>query len=267
MTYASENDDVAAITEGRADYSQWLPMRMGAWEMQLPVERDDDEYPVDLWYVTTVRANCIPEDLKLMIDGFKGSKYTLWVNGKEVTETPVRSYLDAEIKTVPMVPYFKMGENTVAVKLTVTRKSDGMVDLLKFIGTFAVEVIDGFDTIVPMVEQLPLGDWVGMKLPYYSGTGWYATTVTLDAAQLQRKLMLKADIGRDVLIVKVNGETVRTCLWKPYEADLTPYLHEGENKIELGVVNTLMNLLESTRNPSGLFGAEIIPLDRYELNV
>ena len=267
ITYASENDDVAAITEGRADYSQWLPMRMGAWEMQLPVERDDDEYPVDLWYVTTVRANYIPEDLKLMIDGFKGSKYTLYVNGKEVTETPVRSYLDAEIKTVPMVPYFKLGENTVAVKLTVTRKSDGMVDLLKVIGTFAVEVIDGHDTIVPMVQTMTLGDWVEKKLPYYSGTGFYTTTVTLTPEQLERKLMLKADIGKDVLLVKVNGKLIKTCLWKPYEADLTPYVHEGENEITLGVVNTLMNLLESTRNPSGLFKAEIVPMDRYELTI
>jgi len=32
-------------------------------------------------------------------------------------------------------------------------------------------------------------------------------------------------------------------------------------------VNTLMNLLESTRNPSGLFKAEIVPMDRYELTV
>lgn len=265
MTYASDSDDVAAITEGRADYSNWLPMRMGAWEMQLPMERDDDEYPVDLWYVTTVRANYIPEDLKLMIDGFKGSKYTLYINGREVTETPVRSYLDAEIKTVPMVPYFKLGDNTVAVKLTVTRKSDGMVDLLKVIGTFAVEVIDGVETIVPLKPTIGLGDWVKKDLPYYSGTGYYTTTVKLTPEHLKRKLMLKADIGKDVLLVKVNGQLIKTCLWKPYEADLTPYVHEGENEITLGVVNTLMNLLESTRNPSGLFSAEIVPLDRYEL--
>ena len=74
-------------------------------------------------------------------------------------------------------------------------------------------------------------------------------------------------IGKDVLLMKVNGQLVKTCLWKPYEADLTPYVHEGENEITLGVVNTLMNLLESTRNPSGLFKAEIVPMDRYELTI
>ena len=74
---------------------------------------------------------------------------------------------------------------------------------------------------------------------------------------------MKAEIGRDVLTVAVNGTPVKTCLWRPYEADLTPYLQVGENEITLGVVNTLMNLLESTHNPSGLFAAEIVPFDRY----
>ena len=265
MKYVEPGDDVAAITSGKADMSRWLDMRMGAWEMQLPMERDEEEYPVDLWYVTKVEAACVPEDLKLMIDGFKGSAYTLYVNGKEVTEPPMRSYLDAEIKTVPMTGYFVTGTNTVAVKLTVTKKSDGMVDLLKIIGTFAVEVRDGKDCIVPMVKTVEAGDWVEKKLPYYSGTGYYTARVTLDAEQCRRKLMLKADVGKDVLLIWVNGKIVKTCLWKPYEADISEYVHEGENEITLGVVNTLMNLLESTRNPSGLFHGEIVPFDRYEL--
>lgn len=267
MTYASEQDDITVITTGKADMSSWLDMRMGAWEMQLPMERDDETYPVDLWYVTKVEAACVPDDLKLMIDGFKGSAYSLYVNGREVTETPVRSYLDAQIKTVPMTPYFHEGTNVIAVKLTVTRKSDGMVDLLKIIGSFAVDVIDGVETIVPMITALEPGNWVEKKLPYYSGTGYYTAKVNLDAAQLQRKLMLKADVGKDVLVIKVNGQDVKTCLWKPYAADISAYVHEGENEIILGVVNTLMNLLESTRNPSGLFRAEIVPYDRYELHL
>ncbi len=265
MTYATEHDDVAAITNGTADMSGWLDMRMGAWEMQLPVERENETYPVTLWYVTKIRAAFVPDDLKLMIDGFKGQCYTLYVNGREVTETPERSYLDAEIRTVPMQPYFTVGENTVAVKLTVTKKSDGMTDLLKIIGSFSVEERDGIETIVAPKTEIGLGDWNDFGYPYYSGTGLYTAKIAVTAEMLRQKLLLKADIGRDVLTVAVNGEPVKTCLWRPYEADLTPYLHEGENEITLGVVNTLMNLLESTHNPSGLFRAEIVPFDRYSV--
>ncbi len=263
MTYATESDDVMRIASGKADMRGWFDMRMGAWEMQLPVERENETYPVTLWYVTKIRAAFVPDDLKLMIDGFKGQCYTLYVNGREVTETPERSYLDAEIRTVPMQPYFTVGENTVAVKLTVTKKSDGMTDLLKIIGSFSVEERDGIETIVAPKTEIGLGDWNDFGYPYYSGTGLYTAKIAVTAEMLRQKLLLKADIGRDVLTVAVNGEPVKTCLWRPYEADLTPYLHEGENDITLGVVNTLMNLLESTHNPSGLFGAEIVPFDRY----
>lgn len=263
VAYAKDGDDVEAIASGRADMTGWLDMRMGAWEMQLPIERDDETYPIALWYVTKIRAAFVPDDLLLMIDGFKGSAYTLYVNGREVTETPARSYLDAEIKTVPMKNYFRAGDNTVAVRLVVTKKSDGMTDLLKIIGSFAVETRDGVETIVPAPDTLPLGDWNKLGYPYYSGTGFYTATLTVSEALLQKKLLLKAEIGRDVLLVFVNGKPVKTCLWRPYEADLTPYLHAGENEITLGVVNTLMNLLESTHNPSGLFAASVVPFDRY----
>lgn len=265
MKYVEEGDDETAITQGRADYENWLDMRMGAWEMQLPVERDEEAYPVDLWYVTSVEADFVPEDLKLMIDGFKGAGYVLYVNGRQVTETPERSYLDAEILTVPMKHYFTPGTNWITVKLTVTGKSDGMIDLLKLIGSFGVEQREGTEVISAMPAVMEAGDWTDKKLPYYSGTGFYTCRVNLTREQTRRRLMLKAKIGRDVLVIRVNGQEVKTCLWNPYTADISAYVKPGENEITLGVVNTLMNLLESTRNPSGLFEAEILPYDRYEM--
>lgn len=265
MKYAEAGDDIGAITEGKADYSTWLDMKMGAWEMQLPVERDEDTYPVDLWYVTQVEAEVIPEDLKLMIDGFKGSSYTLYVNGREVTETPERSYLDAEILTVPMTGYFVPGTNWITVKLTVTKKSDGMTDLLKIIGTFGVEEKGGREVICPAPTAMEPGDWTRKSLPYYSGTGFYTCKISLTEEQVSKHLELQAKVGKDVLLVRVNGKPVKTCLWNPYVADISGYVHPGENEITLGVVNTLMNLLESTRNPSGLFEAGIVPYDRYRI--
>lgn len=219
---------------------------------------------MDLWYVTSVEADFVPEDLKLMIDGFKGAGYVLYVNGRQVTETPERSYLDAEILTVPMKHYFTPGTNWITVKLTVTGKSDGMIDLLKLIGSFGVEQRRNGSHICH-ARRYGSGRLTDKKLPYYSGTGFYTCRVNLTREQTRRRLMLKAKIGRDVLVIRVNGQEVKTCLWNPYTADISAYVKPGENEITLGVVNTLMNLLESTRNPSGLFEAEILPYDRYEM--
>lgn len=263
MKYVSEEDDAEVISSGKKDMGEWLDMRMGAWEMQLPVERDEDVYPTDLWYVTQIKANYIPDDLQLMIDGFKGSKYVLYVNGQKVTEKPTRSYLDAEIGVVPMAKYFKKGINTIAVRLTVTKKSDGMTDILKIIGKFSVED----ETIVPKKEIIKMGDWGKQGYPYYSGTGTYTCHVNLSQEYLERQLILTAVIGKDVLEIEINGKPVKTCLWKPYRADITQYVHEGDNKIVMKVTNTLLNLLESSRTPSGLFEAQIIPFEVYKAQI
>lgn len=160
-----------------------------------------------------------------------------------------------------------MGVNTIAVRLTVTKKSDGMIDLLKIIGSFSVDKVDGVETIVPLVKTMELGDWVEKKMPYYSGTGFYTTKFHLSAEQLRKKLMLQCELGKDVLLIEVNGNPVKNCLWKPYTADISAFVREGENEIRLGVVNTLMNLLESSHTPSGLMDARIVPMDRYMLEV
>lgn len=253
----------------KEDYSfeGFYDFRMGAWEAQLPSERDEDTYPVRLWYVTRIKAEYVPADLRLMIDGFKGSDYKLFINGLAVTEEPVRSYLDAEIKEVPVSAYFKEGTNTIAVLLTVNKKSDGMVDLLKVIGTFTVFEKDGADTICAPVDTLSTGDFVPQGFPYYSGTMEYTREFELPAEYAGKRLVLKADPGRDVFEADVNGAKAGVCLWKPYEIDITDLVKPGKNTITVRVVNTLINILEGVKQASGIFDIELVPYDIFELNL
>ncbi|MEA5014511.1 MAG: glycosyl hydrolase [Candidatus Limiplasma sp.] len=245
---------------------EWLDFRMGAWEMQLPFERETQDYPVDLWFAASFEARYLPGDLKLMIDGFKGESHTLYVNGRQVTQTPERSYLDAEIRTVPLAPYARLGDNLLLLRITARGKMDGLLDPLKLIGTFAVGGEgEGDQFIAPPLEAIRMGDWVSQGFPYYAGTGIYRQAMVLPPEYTGKKLVLEAELGADVLEVSVNGKPVGTRLWRPYRVDVSDALEAGENLIEIRVINTLSNLLEATRIPSGLFSARIIPYDRYEV--
>ncbi len=246
---------------------EWLDFRMGAWEMQLPTERENPVYPVDLWFAATFSADYLPEDLLLMIDGFKGEAYTLYVNGMEVMDCPIRSYLDAEIKTVPLIPYAKLGSNILLLRIRANKKMDGLLDPLKLIGAFSVSGAEGAERIAPPVHEIRTGDIVSQGFPYYAGTAIYRQTIVLPEAFAGKKLLLEAEIGTDVLEAYVNSEKIATRLWRPYQVDVTAALMPGENLIELRVINTVANLLEAARIPSGLFGVRIVPFDRYELEV
>jgi hypothetical protein len=101
--------------------------------------------------------------------------------------------------------------------------------------------------------QRQLGSWTDVD-PKFSGTGVYTKTVDLDAADLEGRRM-RLDLGqvRDLAVVTVNGERLPTALWNPYVVDVTDALKEGQNMIEIRVINTLAN----ERNkilPSGLLG-------------
>ena len=116
------------------------------------------------------------------------------------------------------------------------------------------------------------GCYYAMRVPDYGQGDWEekrlrnrelpaVEAIGLDGTEIYLTLSRRADS------IRVNGQDAETRLWKPYAADLTALLHEGENTIELGVINTLMNLLESSHTPSGLFSAALVPYDRYEVEI
>ena len=78
------------------------------------------------------------------------------------------------------------------------------------------------------------------------------------------------DLGnvRDVAEVTVNGKHVATLLLRPYRADITDFVHPGENTLEIAVTNTLYNSMTlrnprafrpgPTENPSGLMSGGLM---------
>jgi hypothetical protein len=59
----------------------------------------------------------------------------------------------------------------------------------------------------------------------------------------------------DPFEVRVNGQSVGQCCWKPWRIDLTEALRPGINEVELIVANTLINRIEGRSQPSGLLAA------------
>ena len=95
-----------------------------------------------------------------------------------------------------------------------------------------------------------LDNWVNRVEPgikYYSGTAIYRKTFTLppaagNTASTDRILL---DLGevRDMATVRLNGRELGTLWLAPWEVDLTPALHPGENTLEVEVVNPWNNRL------------------------
>jgi hypothetical protein len=250
------------------DDRDWLDVTNGAWETQLLQERDQTIYPVTLWYRTSFMIDERPGAMRLLIDGFSGSEHTLYVNGCKVTNPGMRARLDAEMREINIHPLIRDGRNTVAVKLVVTRRTDGILDLLKIIGPFALRK-DGVEyRIGALPSKLRVGDWTTQGFPFYSGSVAYSAIVEIPDRYFDGRLLLTVDCGEDVLEVRVNGHPGKVLPWHPYRLDITKLLRPGSNTIELIVTNTLINILEAVQKPSGIVSPPtIIHQHRHTVSV
>ncbi len=238
-----------ASTEG------WLPMVPGAWSYQLPAG-PGLPYPIPVWYRATFNATYVPAQLQLIVDGFAGASWRVYVNGREVMAQGVRSSFDSQMRALEIGGLVRAGENVVAIRLVLTGPTDGLLDLLKLLGDFSLAERAGGDrSLASPRRTLRPAPWTEQGYPYFSGLGIYRRRFSLPPAFAGQRVFLEPSMRDDVVEVLVNGQSAGVRLWAPYAVEVTGLLRPGENVLELRVANTLVNLLEATARPSGLAGA------------
>lgn len=97
-----------------------------------------------------------------------------------------------------------------------------------------------------------LPDWSkneDLKVRYYSGRVTYTTTFESTALQVlsqQRASRIYLRLGRiaNLATVRLNGKECGLAWTAPYEVDITDALQEGENQLEITVVNTWANAIQ-----------------------
>lgn len=258
---------VGAADRGAADPGlddrAWLEVGMGAWEDLLPTERDPATYPATVWYRIHFAVAEVPAEASLLIDGVRGRNPAFFVNGEPMSGPVRTSRLDAEIGSLPLAG-LRRGDNVLALRIEATERASGLRDLVKIVGPFGVTA-EPERAIAAPPRRLPLGDWTGRRLPFFSGTGWFSRDVDVPGAFGGTVVVLRLSCGDDVAEIEVNGQSAAARLWPPYEADVTGLLMPGTNRVRIGITNTMENLLKGTAKPSGLFRASLVPHARYRL--
>jgi hypothetical protein len=107
-------------------------------------------------------------------------------------------------------------------------------------------------------------DWLDdPNLKTFSGRAVYVTHVSVSSADLKGAKRIILDLGelKDAAEVKVNGVQAAALVVHPFSADIRSLLHEGDNTIQVTVVNSLTNFVSTIQwpknspNPKGHFPA------------
>lgn len=89
-----------------------------------------------------------------------------------------------------------------------------------------------------------LTDWTthaDARIRYYSGTALYRGQLAVQRRNARERVCLRFSSLGAVARVVVNGREAGIVWCSPWEVDLTPFVHDGDNVLELYVANSLMN--------------------------
>ena len=167
--------------------------------------------------------------------------FTVKINGAAITPIPGRWWLDKSFGVYSIGNQVKKGVNSVELSIS-PMNIFAEIEPIYILGNFAVVPEPKGWSISAPVAGLGLGSWKEQKQPFYSWDVKYGKTYNL--TDLSGSYIVK--LGKwsgTVAEVYVNGTKVGIIGYDPYQLNITPYLKEGANNIEVSVIGSLKNLL------------------------
>ncbi len=214
-------------TEDALWWQPWVVIRKGLFK--------DSTGPLTLRYkFTSDVAN--PRSAFLVIEDL--NKGFLKVNGVPVPAKTGAWHWDRGFGKVDISRLVRKGGNVA--EFSVQYNILTQVEAAYVVGDFGVELAGPYEgKIVEETKRLEFGSWVRQTYPFYSGRMVYSTPFHV---RKKAKTWLRLNQPSGILFkVRVNGEEAGKILWQPYELELTPYLKDGENLLEIEVVSSLQN--------------------------
>ncbi|NLO33547.1 MAG: hypothetical protein GX117_09360, partial [Candidatus Hydrogenedentes bacterium] len=105
------------------------------------------------------------------------------------------------------------------------------------------------------------------EIKYFSGEAIYSTAFT--APEKGKAVILELGEVADIAVVRVNGQDLGTLWMHPYKLDISTVLQEGENLLEITVINPWRNRLVGDVTPgvksAGTFTSQQVVKESTEL--
>ncbi len=185
----------------------------------------------------SIEENTNVSDISVVVE--RPELYTVMVNGHTLVRKDNDWYLDKGTGVFPAGQYLREGENLIDIVAAPFSVRMELAPVF-LIGDFGV---------VParrgwkLTSEMPVvyGSWKNMGMPFYPGDVGYTRIINVREGTKARVVL--GDWKGTVARVDVNGTLAAILGWPPYQADITPYLKDGENRVTVTVTGSLKNLI------------------------
>jgi hypothetical protein len=217
-------------------------------------------------YRTKFSVSGKPGKVRLVLDdieqwipshvGFLGGIRSLeiFVNGQQAPALTQSEWQDSDYMWVDISPLLREGENSVEIDtISLLNPMHGLREPVYLVGEFTVK-----QGAISTPERKIKGLFTEQGYPHLAGLGRYRQLVTIPERFIGERLILDPGEVHGCMRVIVNGQTVATRIWPPYEVDITSAARGGNNEIIIEVAGTLGNLYSKEKKPFGLKGPAVI---------
>ena len=184
-------------------------------------------------------SNYIPKRIYAVIED--AERYTVLVNGTKVT--PSKDYwLDVHFKRIDISKFIKPGLNEIIISGKFNLLTE--IESIYIIGDFTVK---DNSIIEKEEEHVKIGDFTKSGYPFFAGS--LSLSKEINIKKKYDKIVLRVyGLSSTVTEVRINEKLAGYIFTSPYSIDITKFLREGKNNIELILTNSLRNLLGPHHN-------------------
>lgn len=226
------------------------------WEsaVQFRDEFISKSFPPESGFQVTYRFRIeekVPEEIFVVVE--RPDIYRIRLNGVELSWDRESWWLDRSFGKIPARSAVRVGENALELEaspFTIWHE----IEAAYVIGEFGVRPSESGFAIVPE-KKLEVGPWNEQLLPLYGGKVSYALDFEIPKSQDAAYRVRLPSWNGSVARVFANGKFAGHIEAPPYERDVSAFLQDGRNRIEVVVVGTLKNTLGPHHAGAGLGSA------------
>ena len=182
-------------------------------------------------------SNSARKSIRVVVE--RPEMWQVSINGQSVEKITDAFWIDKDFPVFDIGDFVEHGKNTLTLKAP---RMNILAEVMPvyILGDFLVKPAkNGFEIAEGAISAL--GSWREAGLPFYSQKVAYTQTFSVEkAGGASFKVMLDKWNGT-IAEVWVNEESAGLIAWQPYELDVTPFLKDGPNEIEVKVTGSLKN--------------------------
>lgn len=263
-----------SLTLDTCDY--WFDgelMGRGAYVLDILPRANELRRPVELRQLYRVSVRDVPKTVYLCLE--TPEEFGIRINGETVPVRDAGYFRDSSFRLIDIAGVLRAGVNEIELTTVLSQSRecydhiadswtceimknslsyDREIEQIYLVGDFGVALPDditekprrayifrGQPEIVRSPKSVDVERLDFSGYPEFAGELTLRKKITLGTDELCRKISLYGK-GINSVHLSVNGQEVAVRMWGDYTVDISPYLHEGENTLELLIVNNLRNM-------------------------